>query len=112
MPAPAHPKDALFAGENLWPATWRGWAVLGGLAYVNHVGGQSLIAYAFRHLPASLGAVILLIQPPLAAFFAWILLGEQPTAAQAIGGLVILAGIFLAQRARPVKVEPAKAEPA
>lgn len=90
---------ALVSGENLVATTAAGWAVLFGLALFSHAGGQSLIAYAFAHLPASFSAVALLFQPALAAFLAWALLHEPLGALQALGGAVVLAGIVIARRA-------------
>jgi drug/metabolite transporter (DMT)-like permease len=90
---------AWVSGENLFAATAAGWLVLGGLALVSHAGGQSLIAYAFAHLPASFSSVALLLQPALAAVLAWVLLGEPLGALQAAGGVVVLAGIVIARRA-------------
>jgi drug/metabolite transporter (DMT)-like permease len=42
--------------------------------------------------------VSLLIQPVMAALFAWVLFGEALGAMQFIGGAVVLAGIWLARR--------------
>lgn len=90
---------ALLSDQPFMPADARGWAVLVALALVTQVVGQGLIAYAFAHLSAALSSVSLLIQPVTAAVFAWILLGEAIGPAQAIGGLVVLAGIWMARRA-------------
>lgn len=92
---------ALAAGEAIWPATAAAWAVLAGLALVSHVGGQSLIAFALAHLPASFGSVSLLLQPAVAAVLAWVLLAEPLSAWQGVGGLVILLGIVLARKGTP-----------
>lgn len=89
---------AIAAGEPLWPASLAGWAVLAGLALVSHAGGQSLIAYALAHLPASFSAVGLLVQPALAALLAWILFGEAIGGWQAAGAAIIVAGVVLARR--------------
>jgi drug/metabolite transporter (DMT)-like permease len=80
------------------PSSTAGWWVLVGLALVTQVLGQGLIAYAFAHLPASLSSVSLLIQPVMAALFAWLLFGEAIGAAQYLGGAIVLAGIWLARR--------------
>jgi drug/metabolite transporter (DMT)-like permease len=90
---------ALASGESLIAGTAYGWAVLLGLAMLSHSGGQSLIAYAFAHLPASFSSVALLLQPAVAALLAWILFAEPLGPLQALGGAVILAGIVLARRA-------------
>lgn len=90
---------ALASGESLIATTAYGWAILLGLALLSHSGGQSLIAYAFAHLPASFSSVALLLQPAVAALLAWILFAEPLGPLQALGGVVILAGIVLARRA-------------
>ena len=85
--------------EDQWVAvTLSGWVVLLGLAWVTHVGGQGLIIFAFRHLPASFSAVSLLLQPVLAALLAWVLLSEPLSIGQGLSGLVVLIGIGLARR--------------
>jgi drug/metabolite transporter (DMT)-like permease len=65
---------------------------------VSQVLGQGLIAYAFAHLPASLSSVSLLIQPVMAALFAYLLFHESIGIAQWIGGAMVLGGIYLARR--------------
>ena len=89
---------AVAAGEQFFPATPRGWLVLLGLALLSHAAGQGLIAYALAHLPAAFSSVGLLLQPVVAAVFAWFLLAEPLVALQVAGGLVVLAGIYLARR--------------
>jgi drug/metabolite transporter (DMT)-like permease len=89
---------ALASGEAMVPASAQGWLVLLGLAWITHAGGQGLITYALAHLPAAFSSVGLLLQPVLAAAFAWTLLGEPLVALQVAGGAVVLAGIYLARR--------------
>jgi drug/metabolite transporter (DMT)-like permease len=90
---------ALLAPQPFWPASAAGWWVLVGLAIVTQILGQGLIAYAFAHLPASLSSVSLLIQPVMAALFAWLIFSEAIGAAQYLGGAIVLAGIWLAKKA-------------
>ena len=98
---------ALLSGEGLAAPSAYGWGVLVGLALVSHAGGQGLIASALAHLPAAFSSVSLLLQPALAACLAWLLLGEALRPVQAAGGVIILAGIFLARRgSRPPPVRP------
>ena len=89
---------AIASGETMLPATVAGWATLFGLALVCQTAGQSLIAYAMAHLPASFSSVSLLLQPAMATLYAWALLGEGAGLAQLAGGAVILLGIWLARR--------------
>jgi len=90
---------AVLLGENLLPQTAAGWSVLFGIALISQVGGQTLITYAFAHLPVSFSSVSLLIHPIMSAVLAWVLLGEVLTWTHLIGAVVILAGIYLARRA-------------
>ena len=89
---------ALATGEQFFPNTGEGWLVLLGLALVSHAAGQGLIAYALAHLPAAFSSVSLLFQPVMAALFAWLLLSEPLVPLQVAGGLIVLAGIYLARR--------------
>ena len=90
---------ALASGEPLLPQSATGWLKLLGLAWISHAAGQGLIAYALAQLPAGFTSVGLLLQPVIAALFAWMLLGEPLGAMQVAGGAVVLAGIYLARKA-------------
>jgi drug/metabolite transporter (DMT)-like permease len=89
---------AWLSPQPFWPASPGGWFTVLGLALVSQILGQGLIAYAFAHLPASLSSVSLLIQPVMAALFAWALFGEAIGPMQFAGGAVVLAGIWIARR--------------
>lgn len=89
---------ALASGETMAPASAYGWWILIGLALISHAAGQGLIAYALAHLPAAFSSVSLLFQPVMAALFAWAILSESLVPLQALGGLIVLAGIYLARR--------------
>lgn len=85
------------SGESLIAETAAGWAVLLGLAWLSHSGGQGLIAYALAHLPTAFSSVGLLLQPVVAAVLAWALLNEPMGAMQTLGMAVVLTGILLAR---------------
>jgi len=87
---------AWLSGDKMSVDTSAGWLVLLGLALVSHVGGQTLIAYGFGHLPASFSSVSLLWQPVVATAVAWLVLGERLRWVQGIGALVVLGGIAVA----------------
>lgn len=89
---------ALVSGERILPVSGAGWLVLFGLALVSHAAGQGLIAYALAHLPAAFSSVSLLLQPVMAALFAWTLLAEPLSPLQLAGGAIVLAGIYVARR--------------
>jgi drug/metabolite transporter (DMT)-like permease len=72
---------------------------LAALAVISHVGGQGLITYALAHLSAAFGSVGLLWQPVAAAILAWVILSEPLGPWQAMGGVIVLLGIYLARNA-------------
>lgn len=90
---------SLVSGETLFPSTAGGWANLLGLALVSQVGGQSLIAYALRHVPLAFSSVTLLLQPVVATLLAWLLFSEVLGMLQMAGGMLVLAGILICRQA-------------
>ena len=83
----------LLAHQPVWgfrPQTW--WSLIG-LALATQVVGHLAVAYALGHLPVTMTSIVLLSQAPLTAIIAWPLLGEPIHATQAIGGLLLLAGM-------------------
>ncbi|MBV2143365.1 DMT family transporter [Falsochrobactrum sp. TDYN1] len=91
---------ALLSEPTLIPFTLAGWAVLFALSWLSQAGGQSLIAYALAWLPVTFSSLTLLLQPVIAALLAWLILGEALTLWQCIGGLIVLAGIWMARRSQ------------
>jgi drug/metabolite transporter (DMT)-like permease len=89
---------AVASGETLVGPHLSGWLALVALAVVSHVGGQTLIAGAFGHLPVAFASLGLLLQPVIAALLAWAALHESLTWPQAVGGVIVLTGIALARR--------------
>ena len=94
-------------GEHVFGMSAQGWLVVLGLALVCQVCGQGLIAFALAHLPASFSSVSLLVQPVAVALLAWPLLREPLSDKQLIGGLLVLAGIYLARRGSEVRLPAA-----
>ena len=62
--------------------------------------GYLAMGYALGHLPASIVSPTMLGQPVLTALMAIPLMGEMLQPVQWIGGLVVLAGIYLVHRSR------------
>jgi drug/metabolite transporter (DMT)-like permease len=62
------------------------------------IGTVVLRGWALRWLRASFASVALLAQPVGTALLAWWILDEEIAPLQALGGLAVLAGIFLASR--------------
>jgi drug/metabolite transporter (DMT)-like permease len=91
----------LALGQKFLPDSMHGWLVLAGCALSAQVIGQSLIAYAFAHLPATFGSVGLYVQVVAAAVYAWVLLDERLAPVQLVGGAIVLAAIALARGFQP-----------
>ncbi len=72
------------------------WLVL--LALVPQLIGHSTYNWALRFLPAAIVAILTLGEPIGSATLAYFLLQEQPTVMVLIGGLLILAGIYITVR--------------
>lgn len=89
---------AMISGESMISPQLNGWAILIGLALISHFAGQSLIAYAFGHLPASLTSLNLLLQPVFAAALGWLLLSQAMVGKQMIGAIIILSAMTIANR--------------
>jgi drug/metabolite transporter (DMT)-like permease len=68
-----------------------------------------LVAGGLRHLPPTSVGMLGMIEPVLAAGVAWLVIrtGESLNAAQLIGGVLVLAGVALAETARVTAPPPA-----
>lgn len=92
----------LFAAAAVWedallPSTFHGFLWLLCLAAFSHIGGQGLIAVSFGRLPIAFASVAVLMQPVIAAFYAWLIFAEKLSALEAAGAAVVLGGIFIAK---------------
>ena len=71
------------------------------LALVPQLLGHSTFNWALRYLPASFVSVTLLGEPIGSTILALLILKESPSALEIGGGLLILAGIYVASRVEP-----------
>lgn len=76
----------------------RTWGALLGLGLISQLAGYMALTYALGHLPATITSISLLLQGPLTALLAAILLHESISVAQIAGGLLVLVGVGLAHR--------------
>jgi drug/metabolite transporter (DMT)-like permease len=88
---------ALVAERQMLPHTLRGLAALFAMAWISHTGGQGLLSIALGRLPAAFSSLVIFLEAIAAAGFGWLILGEAVGAAQALGGLLILVGIYVAR---------------
>ncbi len=74
------------------------WFALAYLSFASTLLGFFIWNLALRHLPASSVTSFIYLNPPFAAFFGWLLFGEEVTLWFLSGSAVVLAGLYLAQK--------------
>lgn len=84
----------------LWGFTPHAWLALAALGVFSQLIGYLAISYALGHLPASVVSATLLLQGPLTALVAFIVLGQAVSRATLAGGLLVLAGVLTVNLAR------------
>jgi drug/metabolite transporter (DMT)-like permease len=90
---------------DILPRSLSGLGALLGLALISQVLGQGLLAVALGRLPPVFSSLVIFLEAVAAALFGWIILSEALTLVQAFGGLLILAGIWIARpRAEEARV--------
>ncbi|MGI9311697.1 MAG: DMT family transporter [bacterium] len=92
----------LLAASLIWeqvllPQTMAGVAVLVGLAAFSQIGGQGLLAVSFDRLPINFASVAVLMQPVIAACYAFAIFSETLSRFEIIGIGVVLLGIYVAK---------------
>ena len=85
----------LALGYSITGFSTQTWIVFLATAIVSQLIGYMALAYALRHLPASIVAPTMVLQPVVTALLAIPLLKEIPTPWQGIGGLIALVGIYI-----------------
>ncbi|MEW5721111.1 MAG: DMT family transporter [Chloroflexota bacterium] len=91
---------ALIFQQPLTGYTITTYAIFVATALIVQMSGFLSLSYALGHLPASLVSSSLLAQPVISAFLAIPLLGQSVGAVQAIGGALVLAGIFIVHKSK------------
>jgi drug/metabolite transporter (DMT)-like permease len=81
-----------------YPARTYGWIFL--LAAFPQLIGHSTYNWVLRYIPATLVAIITLVEPIGSAILAYFVLQETPSNSVLFGGLLILVGIYLASRSK------------
>jgi drug/metabolite transporter (DMT)-like permease len=79
-----------------YPARAYGWIFL--LAAFPQLIGHSTYNWILRYIPATLVAIVTLVEPLGSAILAYFILREIPTRGVLLGGLLILVGIYVASR--------------
>ena len=79
-----------------------GWLLMAAVAILGTVIPYLCVLTGMRLLTASTSSVIGMLEPVIAGIFAWIWFGQSWDAIQLIGAIVVLFGIYLADRAKSV----------
>lgn len=94
--------------QQILPRTVESASALLALAFISQAGGQGLLAFALGSLPATFSSLVIFLEAVAAAALGYAVLGENLSIVQALGGLLILGGIFIA---RPRAAPPAGVGP-
>ena len=89
---------ALVSPGRFFPVTLNGWLLVVALALTSQVFGQGLIAFGMRTIPVGLTSVVLILQPLGAAILGWLVLDQSISLLQALSGMLVVAGIYLAKQ--------------
>jgi len=89
---------ALTLGETILPASAQGWLAVAALGLVSHALGQGLITLSLGHYGASAASLVMVWPALVSVLAAWALFGEQPSPAQAFGGVAILAAVLMVRK--------------
>ncbi len=98
-----------FSHQNLGGYAPVTYAYFLALAVIPQLMGHSSFNWALKFIPAAMVSLVLLGEPISSSILAYLILHEPPTGLEVIGGVMILAGIYLAARPEPRRsvVEPA-----
>jgi drug/metabolite transporter (DMT)-like permease len=90
----------LVAGHQLLGLPPQTYLMFLAVALISQITGYFSLSYALGHLPASVVAPTMILQPVMTALLAIPLAGELLSPSQWIGGGAVLAGIFIVNRVR------------
>jgi drug/metabolite transporter (DMT)-like permease len=76
------------------------WALVGFIVVIGTMVTFSLLTGSLRHISATRASIVATLEPVVATVVAWAWLGETFGPTQVVGGLVVIAGILVAQSAR------------
>jgi len=77
-----------------------GWLLIAYIIVFGTMVPYLLVVGGIRRLSASTSSVIGMLEPVLAGAFAWIWLSQSWSAIQLVGGVIVLVGIYIADRAK------------
>jgi len=110
----ALPVALAVAGDEIWPLSGRAWFTVAVLSILTGGVAHGLLFYAHRSVPIGTISTIQVGQPALAVFWAWLIVGEQITAVQVPGMVLVMVGmglvLWFSHQAAPVAARAASVE--
>lgn len=98
---------AIISGDRLWGYSGETWFWLFAITLGPQIMGHTVFNWALRYVEASVISGTVLIEPVVSALLAWLILSERPGLATALGGAIVLIGLYLLLSGR--RTPPAKA---
>jgi drug/metabolite transporter (DMT)-like permease len=77
-----------------------GWLLVGYIVIFGTIVPFLLMVSALHYIPPTRATIVAMAEPVMAGLMAWAWLGEELSPGQIVGGILVLAGIVLAQTAR------------
>ena len=97
---------ALLSGVQLWGYSATTWFWLFVVTLGPQLLGHTVLNWALEYVRASIVSGAILAEPVIAALLAWLILSERPGLATLLGGLVVLAGLYLLLRGDTSNLPP------
>lgn len=85
----------IFIEGIYFPSNLSDWLPLIGLAIFSQILGQGLLSFCLGKVNVVLSSILVLLQPIVAAIYAWIIFGEMITKIEMIGILISLIGVYV-----------------
>ena len=92
---------------RLWGYSGETWFWLTAITLGPQLMGHTVFNWALRYVEASVVSGTVLAEPVASALLAWVVLSERPGLPTLLGGAVVLVGLYLLLKGRPVPVRAA-----
>jgi drug/metabolite transporter (DMT)-like permease len=96
---------ALVFDVRLWGYPGETWFWFGAITLGPQIMGHTVFNWALRYVEASIVSGTILAEPVVSALLAWLILTERPGLPTILGGIVVLAGLFMLLRGYRIKPE-------
>lgn len=94
----------IFTEGIYFPNSLSEWIPLISLAIFSQILGQGLLSFCLGKVNVALSSVLVLLQPIVAAIYAWIIFGEHLTELEIIGVSISLIGVYIVKLQKSVSL--------